>query len=146
MSGTRMFRIWSNMRQRCSNPKNTGYRYYGGKGIKVSKRWLKFENFYKDMKHGYADNLSLDRINGNGNYCKGNCRWSDIKTQLNNRCNCIKIKNGRDIFSLLDIANKHSINITTLRERYKKGLKSYNQLVKKYRPYEIRYLLASLNK
>ncbi len=89
----RFYHIWENIKQRCLNPKATGYKKYGGKGIAVCKRWLLFENFQKDMYSMYTDhvfvygtkNTQIDRINCAGDYTKRNCRWVTLKEQANNR-------------------------------------------------------------
>ena len=70
---TRLYRIWMNMGQRCNNPNATSYRYYGARGIKI--QWKSFEEFRRDMATDYEDGLTIDRINNDGDYCKGNCRW-----------------------------------------------------------------------
>ncbi len=75
---------WRAMRRRCNDPKNIGYRNYGGRGITVCERWQKFENFLADMGKR-PEGTSLDRIDSNGNYEPGNCRWADAKTQAQNR-------------------------------------------------------------
>lgn len=86
MSNTRIYRIYSHILSRCNNPNVPHYFRYGGKGIKVCERWEEsFENFYEDMKEGYSDELSIDRIDGTKGYCKENCRWADAKLQARNR-------------------------------------------------------------
>lgn len=76
MHGTRQYRIWSNMRTRCYDPKNARYAVYGGKGIKVCDEWLNsFTNFWQDMKEGYTDEMTIDRKDAARDYCKDNCRW-----------------------------------------------------------------------
>lgn len=75
------------MHVRCYNPKYKRYSDYGGRGIKVVKRWHLFENFYKDMIFTYKDNLTLDRSKVNGNYSKNNCRWATGKEQSRNMRN-----------------------------------------------------------
>jgi len=77
---------WAAMRQRCGNPKSDSYRYYGGRGISICQRWLdSFENFVADMGIKPSRELSIDRIDVNGNYEPSNCRWATAKQQLENR-------------------------------------------------------------
>lgn len=75
---------WRSMKTRCSNSKSPDFQYYGGRGIKVCKRWMKFENFFKDMGRRPIG-TTLDRKNGEGGYCKSNCRWADVFEQSNNK-------------------------------------------------------------
>jgi hypothetical protein len=81
---SRTYRIWTGMRQRCLNPNTNGWEHYGGRGIEVCERWAKFEHFLEDMGEA-PDGLSLDRINPDGNYEPGNCRWATAKVQANNK-------------------------------------------------------------
>lgn len=77
--------IWHGIKQRCYNPNNKAYKYYGGRGIFMCRRWRNsFENFYTDMGDRPKD-LSIDRINNNGPYGKWNCHWATNKQQANNR-------------------------------------------------------------
>lgn len=77
--------LWQAMLQRCVNPNHVAYGRYGGRGIAVCKRWYKFENFLADMGQRPANDLTLERINNNKNYCKSNCKWATMKEQANNR-------------------------------------------------------------
>ncbi len=72
------------MKGRCSNPNNPDYRYYGARGITYCEEWESFEEFFADMGHR-PPGTSLDRIDPNGNYEPGNCRWATAKQQANNK-------------------------------------------------------------
>jgi hypothetical protein len=81
---SKIYRIWANMVNRCTNAKASNYKYYGQRGIKVSEEWRNFENFYKDMGDCPSEK-TLDRIDVNGNYEKENCRWVTWDVQCKNK-------------------------------------------------------------
>lgn len=85
-SATRLYRIWQAMHDRTGNPKASRYAYYGARGIAVCTEWTEFGPF-RDwaLANGYADDLSIDRIDNDGNYEPSNCRWADQTTQVRNR-------------------------------------------------------------
>lgn len=92
-SGTRFYKTWENMLQRCSNPNSSNYMNYGGRGIQVDERWKEYINFKADMFDAYQEsakqhgekNITIDRINNEGNYETNNCRWSTKAEQALNR-------------------------------------------------------------
>lgn len=91
---TRLYRIWQNMKNRCHNPKVSCYKYYGGRGISVCSEWKERFGCFRDwaIQNGYAEELTLDRIDVNGNYTPDNCRWTTFKQQGYNKQNTIKHK------------------------------------------------------
>lgn len=79
MSSSRFYQCWASMKHRCDN----SLKYY--EDVSYCDRWVSFENFYEDMFETYSDDLTIDRIDTNGMYCKENCRWADKTTQVLNR-------------------------------------------------------------
>lgn len=85
-ANTPLYKVWATMKQRCSNPKVRGYRWYGAKGVRVCPEWESFEPFHDwAISHGYQPELTLDRIDPNGDYEPANGRWVDWKHQQNNK-------------------------------------------------------------
>lgn len=80
---TRLYTTWNSMLQRCNNPKAISYKWYGEKGVRVE--WKNFQEFLKDMTEGWSPELTIDRKDCFGNYCKENCRWATNREQALNK-------------------------------------------------------------
>ncbi len=92
---TKEYKVWLEMRRRCSDPSIPNYHLYGGRGIRVCERWELFANFIADMGMRPSSGHSIDRIDNDGNYEPGNCRWADRTTQSwNKRTNRLLTVNG----------------------------------------------------
>ena len=86
LRSTRLYDIWVKLKGRVLNPKNKSYKDYGGRGITICDEWLDIHNFYNwAMSNGYSDELSIDRIDNDGNYCPENCRWTTSIIQSRNQ-------------------------------------------------------------
>jgi hypothetical protein len=85
MTRTKIYQCWRHMLNRCYRSKDCMFVYYGGRGIKVCERWHKFVNFWDDMGTYPEDGRSLDRINNDGDYEPGNCKWSTHSEQVSNQ-------------------------------------------------------------
>ena len=118
----RLYSIWREMKNRCYNNKRKDYKYYGLKGIKICDDWkYDFNNFQKwAIESGYRDDLTIDRINSNKNYCPENCRWIDMKSQNRNKTNNIRVFYNGETKTLMEWSEILNINYKTLRDRYKK--------------------------
>lgn len=126
------YQSWRSMKQRCNNKNATGFRNYGGRGIKICERWLNsFESFFSDMgKRPEPPELhEIDRIDNDGDYCRENCRWATIKQQANNRrqgrrgvCRASRLVEfqGKE-FILADLARQFNIPYQRVYQRLAKG-------------------------
>lgn len=119
LSDSRLFNIWVGMKQRCYNEKSANYKNYGGRGIKVCNDWFNnFESFYDwSMANGYADDLTIDRIDVNGNYEPSNCRWADKETQENNKTSNVIIAYNGQTMNISQWAKKLNIPVGVLLNR-----------------------------
>lgn len=123
MSNTRLYRIWNAMKRRCLTKTNDTFEHYGGRGIKICNEWIEdYMNFYNwAINSGYSDELTIDRIEVNGNYEPSNCRWITIQEQQNNKRNNTYIKNYERIQTLKQWSQELNIPYGTLLKRRKLG-------------------------
>lgn len=119
MRKTSLYSRWVGMKGRCYNPNNQKYKNYGARGVAMCDEWKdSFISFWKwATENGYQENLSLDRINVNGNYEPSNCRWTDMFTQENNRTNNRSVwYNGR-VYTLTELSKISKVSYKTLHLR-----------------------------
>jgi len=114
------YKTWSSMMDRVSNPKNSNYMYYGGRGISVCERWLKFDKFFADMGER-PDGMSIDRIDVNGNYEPSNCRWATIEEQNNNKRNTRHVSHIGKTQNCTQWEKELGLNKGSLYNRLKRG-------------------------
>jgi hypothetical protein len=119
MCGSPIYHAWSAMIQRCTNNNSPYYKNYGGRGIKVCDRWLKFENFHDDMKDKPSKKLTLERIDNEKGYFKENCRWATMQEQSRNKRNTQIGASGLE--GVYIRANKFSSNIYYQNKKYTIG-------------------------
>lgn len=118
---SRAYGIWQAMRDRCSNPNRSDYKYYGGRGVKVCARWKDFEAFLADMGEPPKE-LTLDRINNAGNYEPSNCRWATRAEQTYNSRGVIFIEHKGARHNVTTWIQKAKISTATYYNRRKRGM------------------------
>lgn len=127
----RLFSIYTNMKTRCYNKNNPGYRHYGSRGVVICQEWLEdFNIFYEwAMSNGYSDDLTIDRIDVDGNYEPSNCRWVTQEEQAGNKSNTVRV-NGT---SLRKWCVEHGLNYKTVHTyKTRHPDKSITEIVNKY--------------
>ena len=117
MSGTKTYESWQNMVARCTNPNNKDFKNYGGRGITICKRWLKFENFFADMGNS-PKGLTIERKNNNLGYSKENCCWDTRYKQSQNRRPRLDNTTGVDGCSWNKQAEKYRVRICANDKHY----------------------------
>lgn len=122
-SKTRLYRIWKSMRMRCLNKNNPQYKDYGGRGISICDEWLSDYMSFRNwaLSNGYADELTIDRIDVNGSYSPQNCRWITLQKQQDNRRNTIHITRNGTTKTASEWAELTGISYNTIRMRYYRG-------------------------
>lgn len=118
----RLYHVWQDMKQRCSNPNSQYYHRYGGRGISVCEEWADYDAFFRwAMKSGYQSGLTIDRIDNDGNYEPSNCRWATPMENTNNRANTRRVTFQGQTHTLTEWAEITGIPRRTIRYRYEAG-------------------------
>lgn len=118
----RLYQTWKNMHRRCTNPNATRYEQYGGKGISVCPEWSDYAAFRAwALSSGYNDTLSIDRIDGDGNYEPYNCRWADDKMQANNISRNRTFTVDGNPITMSELAERLGLSYSALQHRLDRG-------------------------
>lgn len=137
MAKTRLYAVWCGMKRRCSAEKSRSYKYYGRRGISVCDEWsndfVPFATWAQG--NGYSKELTIDRIDVNGNYEPSNCRWADRIVQANNKTNNHNVDYNGQSHTVSEMAREHGMNYNTLLARIKKGLTTERALTDELKPH-----------
>jgi hypothetical protein len=120
MKGTPTHNSWCAMKQRCHYPRHQQFRHYGGRGISVCERWMRFENFLTDMGERPAG-MTIDRINSDGNYEPGNCRWAPEAEQARNRRSTINVTRDGVTKCIRDWCDELGLDVDRVYGRIRRG-------------------------
>ena len=120
MSNTRVFKIWVHMRERCTSATAADYPRYGGRGIKVCARWQVFETFLADMGVPPVGH-SIERIDNDGDYAPGNCRWATTREQAQNRHSSRVLEHAGRRLTVSQWADVLGVSYRVLLARLRKG-------------------------
>lgn len=131
-SNIRLYNIWRNMKARCNCKTNPFYKNYGERGIKICSDWIMFENFYNwSINNGYNENLSIDRIDVNGNYEPNNCRWIPLSKQAYNKRDSIMININGEEKCLAEWCKLYNVKYTTIYRRITIGKMNIQDAINK---------------
>ncbi len=124
LSHTRIDNIYKNMISRCYYSKNSRYERYGKRGIKVCDEWKNDKTLFFEwaFNNGYSENLSLDRIDTDGDYSPNNCRWADVLTQQNNKSTNHNITVNNETHSLAEWERRLNLTAGTLWNKLNRGM------------------------
>lgn len=120
----KLYKTWDSMKSRCYNPHDKSYLRYGGRGIKICDEWKTNYILFRTwaLENGYSKELTIDRIDVNGNYEPDNCRWVDLTVQANNKRNNVFITYNNETHTLAEWARITGIEYRVLSARYRRGL------------------------
>lgn len=120
---TKLYDVWTSMRQRCENPRNKRFSRYGGRGIRVCDEWDSSFKAFREWAytHGYDEGLSIERVNNDGDYSPENCIWADRFTQSNNRSTNHWVEIDGETLTMQQAATRYGIPYGTFRGRLQRG-------------------------
>ena len=122
MAGSRLYRIWDDIRGRTLRPNNTYYNNYGGRGITLYEPWRQFKPFMDwALANGYKDHLSIDRIDNDGPYSPDNCRWATRREQDRNKRSNVWVNYNGERICQADLASILGVHYSTIYYRLKTG-------------------------
>ena len=129
-----LYNTWKHIKRRCNNPNASEYKNYGGRGISVCEEWSNnFRNFYDwAINNSWSKELTIDRIDVNGNYCPENCRWANAKTQMNNMTKNHYIEYNGDTYTLSTLSEHLNIPYNIVRYRLSNCKWTVEQLINYY--------------
>lgn len=136
----RLNSIWNSIISRCTRTNNKRYDRYMKRGISICEEWLDFDVFADwALNNGYNENLTIDRIDNDGNYEPCNCRWTTVKNQCRNRSSNIKVEHNGTIVTLIELSEITGISYSCLNSRYNKGLRGVELVKEIKKPYKNKY-------
>ena len=122
IASRRLYLIWHSMIERCENAKSISYKNYGGRGISVCEEWHDFERFANWANgSGYSENLTIDRLDNDKNYCPENCKWSTMKEQGRNKRTNRMVTIGGKTCTLSEWCESYEISQVTVQSRLRYG-------------------------
>lgn len=146
MSRTRLYQCWSDMKQRCLNPNNSFYYRYGGRGIKFCDEWRDFTSFMEwALSNGYSDDLTLDRIDNDGNYCPENCKWSTQREQSLNKTHLIGVCGVKGVRKCSTHKGKYQGYKATICENGKEKYLGYSKTIEGAAEIRRRYIEQNMH-
>lgn len=131
MSKSKLYYIWSDIKQRCYQKNNPAFKFYGGRGIKMCNEWFKsYERFMKWAEiNGYHEGLTIERIDVNGDYCPDNCKWIQLSEQAQNRRSNILIDYNGESHCLSEWCNIYKVNYYLVYNRIHKNKWSFERAI-----------------
>lgn len=115
------YKIWCAMKQRCLNPGAPAWKNYGGRGVAICERWMKFENFISDMGRRPTSKHSVERLDNNGGYEPSNCRWATWTAQANNKRTNRKLTHNGETLTLAQWSIRTGVSAANIRTRLQLG-------------------------